>query len=171
MTLVPYLRYLNLLRMFDSLIFYHFCERWLVLNFLGFEFLIITHIFINLYYIIILHTFPKIFSSFCFLFFDPIFQMYLCILVFPFLSFVFTNLLGRFLGVKASCMLSTFSIFLSFIFSILAFYEVAVKSSFCTVTLTPWINTDLFICHWGFFFDTIASVMLIVVCSVSCLVH
>lgn len=68
-------------------------------------------------------------------------------------------------------MLSTFSIFLSFIFSILAFYEVAVKSSFCTVTLTPWINTDLFICHWGFFFDTIASVMLIVVCSVSCLVH
>ena len=97
--------------------------------------------------------------------------MYLCILVFPFLSFIFTNLFGRFLGTKASCFLSTFSIFLSFVFSTVVFYEAALKSSSCGITLTTWISVDLFICYWGFLFDTITSVMLLVVCSVSCLVH
>ena len=97
--------------------------------------------------------------------------MYLCVLAFPFLSFVCTNFFGRYLGTQISCVLSTFSIFLSFIFSAIIFYEVAVKSCFVSVTIFCWISADLFTCYWGFFFDTITAVMFVVVCFVSCLVH
>lgn len=63
------------------------------------------------------------------------------------------------------------SIVLSFVFSCVAFYEVGLCGSQCFLTLAPWINGELLIAYWGFCFDTISTVMLLVVCSVSSLVH
>jgi hypothetical protein len=60
---------------------------------------------------------------------------YLCILTFPLLSYLFTNLGGRYIGIKGSCIIATMSIFLSFFFSIFAFYEVALNGSNCYITL------------------------------------
>jgi len=62
--------------------------------------------------------------------------MYLSILVFPFLSFFSTNLLGRFIGIKGSCILATFSIAFSFVLAIFIFYESALCGSVCTVLLS-----------------------------------
>ena len=61
--------------------------------------------------------------------------LYLLILLFPFLSFISTNLLGRYIGVYGSRILSTLSIFLSFMLSLLAFYESALSGSVCSFIL------------------------------------
>ena len=97
--------------------------------------------------------------------------MYLCILLFPFLSFIFTNIFGRFIGNPGSCFFATISIFLSFFFSCFAFYETVLSNSPCCITIMPWMTSELLISYWGFYFDTISTVMLLVVCSVSSLVH
>jgi NADH-ubiquinone oxidoreductase chain 5 len=97
--------------------------------------------------------------------------MYLCILVLPFLSFFSTNLLGRFIGIRGCCILATVSILSSFLLSIVAFYECAINSAPCTILVCSWIDSELFVSPWGFLFDSIATLMLLVVCGVSSLVH
>ena len=97
--------------------------------------------------------------------------MYLLILLFPFLSFISTNLFGRFIGVYGSRILSTLSIILSFMLSLLAFYESAISGSVCSFILLSWINIELLVTPWAFYFDSISATMLLVVCSVSSLVH
>lgn len=62
--------------------------------------------------------------------------MYLLILLFPFLSFLSTTLLGRFIGVFGSKILATFSIILSFMLSLVAFYESALSGSVCSVIIS-----------------------------------
>ena len=67
-----------------------------------------------------------------------------------FLSFISTNLLGRYIGVYGSRILSTLSIFISFMLSLLAFYESALSGSVCSFILLSWINIELFITPWAF---------------------
>jgi hypothetical protein len=61
--------------------------------------------------------------------------MYLSILVLPFLSFLSTNLLGRFIGILGCCFLSTASILTSFALALCVFFEVAITGLPCLVTL------------------------------------
>lgn len=63
--------------------------------------------------------------------------MYLLILLFPFLSFISTNLLGRLIGVHGSRVLSTLSIIIAFTFSLLAFLESALSGSACSIIVSP----------------------------------
>nr|WEL36011.1 NADH dehydrogenase subunit 5 [Phaeocystis rex] len=93
------------------------------------------------------------------------------ILLFPFLSFLTTNLLGRSIGVFGSRILSTFSILISFVLSLFVFYESAVSGSICTINALSWINIELFVTPWAFCFDPLSTTMLLVVCGVSSLVH
>ena len=62
-------------------------------------------------------------------------------------------------------------VFLSFLLSLYAFFEVALNKAPCTINLTPWIITETTTLYWGFLFDTLTCVMLIVVTSISSLVH
>lgn len=41
----------------------------------------------------------------------------------------------------------------------------------CLISLTPWFTTEIYDMHWGFLFDSLTAVMLIVVTSISTLVH
>ena len=97
--------------------------------------------------------------------------MLLCLLLFPLLSYLSTNLLGRYIGILGSCILASFSIFMSFILSIVTFYECTITDSVCTIFLNTWINTELFIANWCFYFDPLSTTMLLVVTGVSSLVH
>lgn len=72
-------------------------------------------------------------------------SMYLCILILPFLSFLSTSLLGRFIGIYGSCILSTASIATSFLLSTLAFYEAAICGSPCTISVSSWFKSELFV--------------------------
>lgn len=97
--------------------------------------------------------------------------MYLSILILPFISFLSTNIFGRFIGIFGSCILSTLLIFLSFLFSILSFFEVCISNSPCHIALFPWFHTELLTILWGFYFDSITVTMLLVVTVVSFIAH
>jgi proton-translocating NADH-quinone oxidoreductase chain L len=97
--------------------------------------------------------------------------MYLNIVCLPLISFCCGCFGGRFLGPKGVGFITVSCIFLCFSLSLLTFFEIAIIGSSCSVKFMPWIGVELTDINWGFYFDPLTSVMLVVVSSVSCLVH
>lgn len=97
--------------------------------------------------------------------------MYLLIIVLPLIGSIFTGLFGRFLGFRGAAMITTSSVLLSALFSLKAFSEVALSAQPRTVELAPWFISEMFDATWSFYFDSLTVVMLIVVTSISTLVH
>jgi NADH-ubiquinone oxidoreductase chain 5 len=98
-------------------------------------------------------------------------NMYLSIVILPFLSFLTAVFFGRFLGSRGTSLFSSFCIFLAFLLSLLIFYEVGLSKAVCSIKAFNWMVLDIFVISWGFLFDTLSVCMLIVVTSVSALVH
>jgi NADH-ubiquinone oxidoreductase chain 5 len=97
--------------------------------------------------------------------------MYLIIIILPFLGSCSSGLFGKFIGHNGSVIITTVCLFLSFLSSFFAFYEVAWRECFVYVKLTPWIDSELLNVDWGFMFDTLTVLMCCVVTFVSTLVH
>ena len=97
--------------------------------------------------------------------------MYLLLLFLPFLGFLCAGGCGRFLGYRGAPLVSTFCVMSSFFLSCIVFYEVGFCGSPCYFKFSPWFTSELFDASWGFLFDSLTAVMLIVVTSVSSLVH
>ena len=97
--------------------------------------------------------------------------MYLLLLYLPLYNFLIISLLGRFFGTRGTNIIVIFNMFLSTIISYFIFYEVVLNGSVCVFKIFSWLNIGLFNVYWGFFFDPITSVMLIVVNTISLLVH
>nr|YP_665648.1 NADH dehydrogenase subunit 5 [Nephroselmis olivacea]AAF03175.1 NADH dehydrogenase subunit 5 [Nephroselmis olivacea] len=97
--------------------------------------------------------------------------MYLVIILLPFLGFSLAGGFGRLLGFRGAALLTTSCVMMSFILSCIAFYEVALCASPCYIQLAPWFHSEMFDASWGFLFDSLTVVMLVVVTSVSSLVH
>nr|YP_009227153.1 NADH dehydrogense subunit 5 [Welwitschia mirabilis]AMA21013.1 NADH dehydrogense subunit 5 [Welwitschia mirabilis] len=97
--------------------------------------------------------------------------MYLLIVLLPLLGSSVAGAFGRFLGSEGTAIVTTTCVSISSILSFTAFYEVALGASACYVKIAPWINSFMFDASWGFLFDSLTSVMLIVVTFVSSLVH
>ena len=55
--------------------------------------------------------------------------------------------------------------------NVFIFYEVNLKGSVCFLKAFSWFNIGLFNLDWGFLFDSLTATMLIVVNTVSFLVH
>ena len=97
--------------------------------------------------------------------------MYLLLVCLPLLSFLLCCGFGRFFGYRGSPILATVCVVLSALLSILAFYEVGICGSPCYLDFAPWFHSELFDASWGFLFDSLTVVMLVVVTVVSTLVH
>jgi proton-translocating NADH-quinone oxidoreductase chain L len=97
--------------------------------------------------------------------------MYLLIITLPLLGSFAAGLFGRFLGHRGAALLTTSCVILCCVMSVMAFYEVALASSSCYITLAPWIVSDMLDAKWGVLFDSLTVVMLVVVTFVSSLVH
>lgn len=97
--------------------------------------------------------------------------MYLLIVFLPLLGSVLAGLWGRLLGRSGAALVSTLSVGLTCLFSWIAFYEVGICESPVYVTLLPWIDSGMLTANWGFLFDSLTVVMLIVITTVSFLVH
>uniref|UniRef100_UPI00315CB837 NADH dehydrogenase subunit 5 n=1 Tax=Actinidia arguta TaxID=64478 RepID=UPI00315CB837 len=97
--------------------------------------------------------------------------MYLLIVFLPLLGSVVAGFFGRFLGSEGTAIMTTTCVSFSSILSFLAFYEVAPGASACYLRIAPWISSEMFDASWGFLFDSPTVVMLIVVTSISSLVH
>ncbi len=97
--------------------------------------------------------------------------MYLLLILLPLLSSIHSGLSGRFLGGRGAICVSVFCITLTFFCSVIAFYEVALSGSTCTLPLIKWFDVEMIDVEWCLYFDSLTVVMLVVITSVSSLVH
>jgi NADH-ubiquinone oxidoreductase chain 5 len=97
--------------------------------------------------------------------------MYLSIIFLPLLGAFIAGFFGRLIGKQGATIITTFSVFLSSIFSLLAFYEVILCHSVCSFKLFTWMESNSLIISWGFLFDALTVTMLVVVTFISTLVH
>jgi NADH-ubiquinone oxidoreductase chain 5 len=98
--------------------------------------------------------------------------MLLLITVFlPFFGSIAAGLFGFYIGRTGSVIITTTTTFLSCCFSFFLCSE-SIKNEYdFLLYLSNWIDSGLFNCNWSFLFDSLTFVMLIVVTSVSTLVH
>lgn len=97
--------------------------------------------------------------------------MYLLLICLPLLSFLLACGFGRFFGIRGTPILATFCVACTSALSLVAFYEVGICGSPCIIHFAPWFHSELFDASWGFLFDSLTVVMLVVVTVVSTLVH
>ena len=84
---------------------------------------------------------------------------------------IISGFLGNRIGSIGAMLLSSGSLFFSCIFSYLIFFDVALSQSPVYIKLFSWINSGIFDVSWGFMFDTLTVLMLVVVTTVSTIVH
>lgn len=97
--------------------------------------------------------------------------MYLSVVFLPLVTSVLVGFGGYFIGHQGASRLAPIGAFSTFFFALFIFYEVALCQSVCSIRLFHWITVGSLDVHWGFLFDTVTAVMLVVVTSVSALVH
>jgi proton-translocating NADH-quinone oxidoreductase chain L len=97
--------------------------------------------------------------------------MYLSIVFLPLISSLIVGFGGRFFGKKGVTVISPVIMFFCFFCSLFIFYEVALSHSVCSIRLFEWLTSGSLNVFWGFYFDTVTAVMLVVVTAVSSLVH
>lgn len=97
--------------------------------------------------------------------------MYILVLFMPLLSAIISGLFGRKIGTRGAGILTSTCISICVIVSCCIFYETVLNSSPTYIKLWRWFDSDLLITYFGLQFDSITSVMLIVITSVSALVH
>lgn len=97
--------------------------------------------------------------------------MYFLIICLPLLGSFFSGLFGFKIGSYGATKLTVFCMALTFFFSCVSFYEVALAGSPCYFELFYWFNSELLSFSWGFLFDSLTVVMLVVVTTISLCVH
>ena len=97
--------------------------------------------------------------------------MYLILVFLPLIGFTSAGLFGRFLGPKGSSIITVLLLFVTFLMSAFAFYEVALIGCPVYIKLMPWMNSELLNVDWGFQFDSLTVTMCCIVTFVSTLVH
>ena len=96
--------------------------------------------------------------------------MYLLLLVLPLVGTVLAGFGGRWLGGAGAARITTTGTILAFLLSCFAFSEIAFAHSPTLLRLTPWRTREGVGISWGFLFDPLTAVRLIVVTSISSLV-
>ncbi len=97
--------------------------------------------------------------------------MYQIIVFGPLLAAIIAGLFGRQLGDKGSQFVTCGALVLSAVLSWIVFFQIALGHTVDHVTIMNWITSGDLSFNWGFKIDTLTAVMLVVVNTVSCLVH
>ncbi len=97
--------------------------------------------------------------------------MYILVLFLPLLSAMISGFLGRKIGTRGAGVLTSSCIFLTVIISGGIFYETVLNGSSTYLKLWGWFDTELFTTDFGLQFDSLTSTMLILITTVSALVH
>ena len=97
--------------------------------------------------------------------------MYLTIVFGPLFAAIFAGLFGRVLGDKIAMSVTTFFLFLSAALSWYALVQVGINHQGTEINILRWMDVGGFKANWAFKVDTLTAVMLVVVNTVSALVH
>jgi NADH-ubiquinone oxidoreductase chain 5 len=96
--------------------------------------------------------------------------MLILIVLLPLLGFFSGSLFGRFIGF-GTCYITTLNLFFSFLLSLVLFFDIVSNDVVYKLTMGDWIIVDSLNISWSFCFDSLTSIMLIVVTFISTLVH
>ncbi len=97
--------------------------------------------------------------------------MEISILALPLIASIISGFFGRFIGDRSSEITTSLLVSISAIFSCIIFYEVIVNQYQENIIIATWISSGSLEVNWSMNIDPLSSVMLVVVTSVSALVH
>lgn len=97
--------------------------------------------------------------------------MYYLIVFIPLVSALIAGLGGRYIGEKGTSILTTTLIIITSIFSWISLYEVGIKGFNIYVPLWTWFETGWLKLDLGLMFDSLTVMMLVLVTTISGLVH
>lgn len=95
--------------------------------------------------------------------------MYLLVIFIPLLSAIITGFFGNLLTKNGTTKIACGFMLLTCLICYFIFYETVYAP--CYITLSPWIIAGSFELYWDFIFDTLTSTMLVVVVTISTVVH
>lgn len=96
---------------------------------------------------------------------------YHAIVFLPLIGFLIAGAFGRLLGARPSEIVTTALLFLACALSWVAFAQVAFGTGATRIQVAQWIVSGDLVADWAFRVDTLTAVMLVVVTTVSALVH
>ena len=97
--------------------------------------------------------------------------MEISIIALPLLASIISGFFGKFIGDRNSEIVTSFLVTISAIISAVVLYEVIVNQYQDNIVIAKWISSGSLEVNWSMKIDPLSSVMLVVVTSVSSLVH
>ena len=97
--------------------------------------------------------------------------MEILIIALPLLASIISGFFGKFIGDRNSEIVTSLLVFISAALSIVVFYEVIFNQYQDNIIIATWINSGSLNVNWSIKIDSLTAVMLVVVTSVSSLVH
>ncbi len=97
--------------------------------------------------------------------------MYSAIVFLPLIGFLIAGIVGRWIGVRGAQLVTSGLLVVSAVLSVIALISVGLHGETERVQVLTWIDSGSFEADWRLRIDTLTAVMLVVVTSVSALVH
>jgi proton-translocating NADH-quinone oxidoreductase chain L len=97
--------------------------------------------------------------------------MLLLILLLTLLNTICCGILGFFIGTKGVRLVSLICLSLTFFYSLFLFFQIALTGDIIILHINTWFNNGLFFLNWGLLYDSVTSIMFLVVTFISLLVH
>lgn len=97
--------------------------------------------------------------------------MYLSIIILPLLGSIVSGFMGRKVGVTGSQVITCTCLFLSSLLMTIAFYEVGISNSPVNINLGSWVDSELMLISWEFYFDQLTVSLGLAVLYCSTLIH
>jgi NADH-ubiquinone oxidoreductase chain 5 len=97
--------------------------------------------------------------------------MYLIATLLPLVTAILVGLFGRFIGYRGVQVFSTCMLFLCNLLIIYIFILVFQTNNFNFIKIGMWVHSNLLVINWGFYFDSVACVILVIILTISSLVH
>ena len=97
--------------------------------------------------------------------------MEILIISLPLLSFLFTSIFNNNLNTKVVKYIPTSIMAVCCLYSFYLFYKIFYLNEVLNFYISSWISSGVFVSKWSFSFDILTSVMMIVVTTISLIVH
>ncbi len=97
--------------------------------------------------------------------------MEVSIITLPLIASIISGFFGKLIGDRSSEIITSLLVSISAIFSVLVLYEVVVNQYQENIIIATWISSGSLEVNWSMKIDSLSAVMLVVVTSVSALVH
>jgi NADH-quinone oxidoreductase subunit L len=97
--------------------------------------------------------------------------MELSIITLPLIAAIISGFFGKYIGDRNSEIVTSLLVSISAILSVMVFYNVVFNQYEDNIIIATWINSGTLDVNWSMKIDSLSSVMLVVVTSVSALVH